>query len=337
VVDIEPLQAGPSTPQPDDRSSPGPRGRDAYRRAGIADDDGTQRVGRRRRFRPEVALLLVAAVFLAGALVKPWPSKAPAASPGAATSASPSPASGRSAGVAGAPTAGIAGPSAIAYIDIPPWDYRGPFSPNEQQVPPSTAPAASAIPTPAWTAVDWSILGTTDPHSGWGFAAAVMPGSGPDAALPDATWVDAGSPPIYAAVPLVQGRDAYAVAVTWPSSVRVTAVTFVYLGPPQSPPYIPPAGFTPNARVTPLPADTVTAQLVGPTSGSAASQPADAGTIRSGQFWIPPSQNSHEVVSSAITKAWRSSPWPWPYGAYQVTITSTTGTRRVILDLLLTA
>ena len=40
-------------------------------------------------------------------------------------------------------------------------------------------------------------------------------------------------------------------------------------------------------------------------------------------------------ASSAITTAWQSNPWPWPYGTYQVTVTSDTSSTNIILDLLL--
>ena len=39
------------------------------------------------------------------------------------------------------------------------------------------------------------------------------------------------------------------------------------------------------------------------------------------------------VMSTA--SAWRSHPWSWPYGAYQVTVTSDRGTTNIVLDLLL--
>ena len=58
--------------------------------------------------------------------------------------------------------------------------------------------------------------------------------------------------------------------------------------------------------------------------------------IRSGEFLIPPTAAAPNPANRALAAAWRTSPWLWPYGAYQVTVTSATGTTRVILDLMLT-
>jgi len=116
--------------------------------------------------------------------------------------------------------------------------------------------------------------------------------------------------------------------VTWPTNVIVKHVSFVYLGGPEHPVYLPPAAFLPDSSVTPLPAASVA-------SGPAGSKIA-ANTILSGEFLIPPTSASFGPPPSSIGTAWRSSPWAWPYGAYQVTVTTTTGTRKSVLDLLLT-
>src|ERR1035437_1560147 len=134
----------------------------------LAEDDPIQRVGGRRRFRPEVALLIVAAVFLVGALAKPWPSPAPAASHAPAT-LTPS-------------------PQAIALATSPA------VTPQDVQI---------GVPgeiSQNWSTVDWSALLNSDQHPGWGFAAAAMPAVvdariGPAAPLPSTSWIDAGSPP----------------------------------------------------------------------------------------------------------------------------------------------
>ena len=172
---------------------------------------------------------------------------------------------------------------------------------------------------------------------GVGFAAAEMPGTGSNAAIPRIRWVDAGSPPVYASVPLVQGLNVYAVAVTWPRSIHVTAVKFVYLGPPQSPPYLPPAGFLPNGQVTPMPVLRVASPSLDPAASPTIPPWVDpaAGGPRSGEFLIPPSDSLHNPISSVLTSAWQDSPWPWPYGTYQITVTSDSGYRNIILDLLL--
>ena len=339
VVDIDPLDAGPAIPRPAGRSGLAPRATEPSSRLGIPDADEIQHIGGRRRLRPEIALLVVGAIFLIGALAKPWPSEPPAASAIAAASPSSSPASEPSTSAAAGPTGAIAAvPSAVAYPDIPPYNYRWPFFGSAPSAAASGRPAAPTVaPIPTWSAVDWSILTASDTHSGWGFAAAVMPGTGPNPDAPRTSWFDAGTPPVFATVPLVQGRNVYGLAVTWPSTVHVTAVRFVYLGPPQSPSYLPPAGFLPNVQVTPLPALRVASPSAGPAARPTIPPWVDpaAGEIRSGQFWIPPSEALRNAISSKLTMAWQSSPWPWPYGTYQVTVTSDTGATNIILDLLL--
>jgi len=308
--------------------------------ARVEDDEEIQRVGSRRRIRPEVAVLIVGAIFIFGALAKPWataeqsPGPIAAASGSAALSAAaPAASPGASPGES---SALAAVPSAVAYPDIPPFDYRWPFFGSAPSAGPSAGASAIAA-TPTWSAVDWSVLNTIDSHSGWGFTAAIMPGASADSNTPQISWVGAGSPPIYASVPLVQGINVYAVAITWPSTVQVRSVKFVYLGPPQSPPYLPPAGFLPNIQVTPLPATSVASPSALPAASLTIPPWLDPahGVLRSGAFWIPPSQDSKASASSAITTAWQSNPWPWPYGTYQVTVTSDTSSTNIILDLLL--
>ena len=113
-----------------------------------------------------------------------------------------------------------------------------------------------------------------------------------------------------------------------PSDVQVRRVSFQYLGGPQHPAYLPPASFLPNSPLIPLRASSVS---------SASPAPGIAGhAIRSGEFLIPPTAAAPNPANRALAAAWRTSPWLWPYGAYQVTVTSATGTTRVILDLMLT-
>ena len=145
----------------------------------------------------------------------------------------------------------------------------------------------------------------------------------PSALTPTTTWVTLGSPPVYSAVPLVQTRGVYAIALTWPSDVQVRRVSFQYLGGPQHPAYLPPASFLPNSPLIPLRASSVS---------SASPAPGIAGhAIRSGEFLIPPTAAAPNPANRALAAAWRTSPC-----AYQVTVTSATGTTRVILDLMLT-
>jgi hypothetical protein len=346
VVDIDPLSPGrvqngltrraDSTRTPSD---PTVRARDEAEAGAEAEAEIQHIGGRRKLLRPEVVILVVGAIFVIGALAKPWAGKLPAAAPPAAGAPSGSLSAEQSKSTAAESTAGIAAvPSATAYPDIPPSDYRFPFfggAPSSES--PGSSAAPSAGPTPTWSAVDWSVLTGLDTHSGWGFTAALMPGTGPNGATPTMNWVDAGSPPVYASVPLVQGLNVYAVAVTWPSSVHVTALKFVYLGPPQSPPYLPPAGFLPNVQVTPLPALRVASPPAAASAGPTIPAWVDpaSGTLRSGQFLIPPSDQWHNAIATVLTDAWQNSPWPWPYGTYEVTVTSDAGSKNIVLDLLL--
>jgi len=336
VIEIDPAEGDKVIVSRRPRSDPGRR-LPPPRTADTGPEDGmAQRVGGRRRFRPEVAVVLVAVVFVAGALIKPWPAPlpSPSASPIAAASSTIT---------TGPPVEALAAVQpAASYPNIPPSDYRWPFfGPWSSAAPsaPGSELAPSAAATPQWSAVDWSILGASDRHMGWGFTAALMPSPGATAASPTTNWVGAGSPPVYAAVPLVQGRYAYAIAVTWPSDVNVTGLKFVYLGPPQSPPYLPPPGFLTNVQVTPLPADRISSpsNVPAPTPTIPPWVRSAGGTIRSGMFWIPPSEASPTGLSSSVDASWQSNPWPWPYGTYQVTVTSDTGPMNIVLDLLLTA
>jgi hypothetical protein len=299
----------------------------------VRDEDSLQHVGRRGRFRPELALVVVAAVFLAGALVKPW------STPGPANSASPTGAASSSSVIAAVPSAELtAEPPAATYPNLPPSDYRFPFFGPSASSALGGQPGASTAPTPQWSVVDWSTLGVSDPHPGWGFTAVLMPSPDANVGSPTTNWVSAGSPPVYASVPLAQGRYAYAIAVTWPKDVNVKSLRFVYLAPPRSPPYVPPAGFQPNAQVTPLPADRVSSSLVGPTASPTVPPwfGSVGGAIQSGAYWIPPSEASPTATTGPLFDAWKSDPWPWPYGSYLVTVTSDSGSMNIVLDLLLT-
>jgi hypothetical protein len=138
-------------------------------------------------------------------------------------------------------------------------------------------------------------------------------------------------------VPLLCGQNVYAIAVTWPVDVHVSRVSFVYLGEPESPSYLPPSGFVPNAQVTPLPAQSVTRTSTAPNGGASVPPVATAaGSTWSGEFYIPPVDSSSGIPATSAAAAWNSHPWSWPYGAYQVTVTSDRGTTNIVLDLLLT-
>jgi hypothetical protein len=280
------------------------------------DSDMVQRVGGRRRIRAEVVFAAAGIVFLVAALLKPWPSSAPLRQPSPIAAASPTVAvSSRSSPTKGAPVLvfqqGISG-------DL----------------------------IQRWSAVDWSQLRTSDPHSGWGVAAAYMPSigqgpatiqgpAGPGAILPMTHWVAAGSPPSGATLPAVVGDDVYAIAVTWPDGLAVTGVTFQYMGGAGREPYLPPPGLPPFTQVSPLPADRVATPNASPAASPALAsiQPGDA-SVRSGQFWIPPAEVSGAALSNAtIPTAWQSLPWPWPDGTYRVTVRSQTGSVTIVLRM----
>jgi hypothetical protein len=331
VVDIGP--AGGESVKPD-----GKRRHDRSRYGSAAAsggsqgvDDAIQHVGGRRRFRPERALLIIGTVFLVAVLTKPW-SILPSPSP-----ARPSPSASAPSRLANVPPSASpdARPSEGSTLKAGFADLCPTFSATATDPPGGNS--ASAGPSPAWSNVDWGGLTTTDPHSAWGFATTSdgVPGSADSA--PRTSWVGAGARPVYASVPLVCGQNVYAIAVTWPVDVHVSRVSFVYLGEPESPSYLPPSGFVPYARVTPLPAESVTRLSTTPNGGVAAS-PASrsaASSTLSGEFYVPPVDVASNIPAASTASAWRSHPWSWPYGAYQVTVTSDRGTTNIVLDLLL--
>jgi hypothetical protein len=300
-----------------------------------SEDGALQHVGGRRRFRPERALVIIAAVFLVAVLTKPW-SILP--SPPALPSPSPSSSNPQPSLVAQvAPsTPSVARPSETPTLRAGFADLC-PTVGTEANQAPAGNPAASAGATPVWSKIDWNGLTTTDPHSAWGFATTSdgVPGSADS--TPRTSWVGAGIRPVYASVPLLCGQNVYAIAVTWPVDVHVSRVSFVYLGEPESPSYLPPSGFVPNAQVTPLPAQSVTRTSTAPNGGASVPPVATAaGSTWSGEFYIPPVDSSSGIPATSAAAAWNSHPWSWPYGAYQVTVTSDRGTTNIVLDLLLT-
>jgi hypothetical protein len=284
-------------------------------------DGEVERVGGRRRLRGEILLMVAAFIFVAGALLKPWPNQP-------LNRHSPRPSS-SAAEIAAVPTpAATAGPTAVAYPDIQPGNFRGPFPVPADTAAPADAQAHGQFLT--WPAVDWSAIALEDRHATWGFGAAVVSSGAPDPTSPGAlaptmSWATLGSPPVYSAIPVVMTQGVYAFAMTWPSDVRVSRISFMYLGGPEHPSYLPPSGFLPNMVVTPLPASSVLVSSPGKPSGQ----------LRSGQFLVAPTSAAWSAVSRPLNTAWRANPWSWPYGAYQVTVTTATSTIRVVLELLL--
>lgn len=299
---------------------------EAFISSRISDEDGIHRVGGRRRFRPELAVIALGAIFLAGALIKPWPSPPP--------------------GHSAAPIVTANGSAALVALDTPDIQIGIPGDVAQ-----------------GWSTVNWGLLSGTDRHPGWGLAVAVMPSLtdglvAPEKASPSATWVEAGSTPSFATLRITRGLSPYAIAVTWPSSLKVTGVTFQYLNGPDYPINVRPPGFPEFAQVTPVPADVVASPAdppaesspaaaaasiappsVGPSPatsfGPPASEKAAAGSVlESGRFWIPPTDASLSTVSAAASTAdWQTLPWPWPIGNYWVRINSASGTTMILFQI----
>jgi hypothetical protein len=285
-------------------------------------------------------LVIAGSLFLAVTLLKPW-SLGPAAR---SSSAAPT---GAATGVQTAVPADLAAqvetPAAIAlrspvgWPDVPQWDYGWPIPGASEAA--QQAGAATAT-DPRWSAVDWTVLSTIDPHDGWGYGTAMMLDvarlpSGATTPTPFTTWFAAG-PPRYTTITLGPGLQVFGLAVTWPHDIHVTSVTVGYIGGPDHPANMPPAGFPAYAQVSPLPAAQVASSSG--TAGGGATPPArqaiGAGaTIWSGQFWIPPSADSSNPASASIPNAWHSKPWPWPDGIYSIAVTSTAGTTSYLLTL----
>jgi hypothetical protein len=310
VLDVEPVTS--EMVRPSKRGHGETRPWSEARNGRLSEGDAIQRVGGRRRIRPEVVLLVAGAIFLVGVLLKPWPN----------------------------PTARPRSP--IAAASSAPAHIQPPVLPGET-TPPDAAVGVPGELAQLWSTVDWSILSSTDPHSDWGFAAVNLPSqadnsTGSDAMSPATAWVATDSPPQKVMVPVGHGRSVFALAVTWPADINVSSVTFVYLGGPEHPPYLPPAGFPPFTQVSPLPAERVASPQASaaatPTGPPAArSTLAARRTVRSGEFWIPPSEASSSPPSTSVRAAWRSFPWPWPNGTYRVTVTSLSGTTTISLHL----
>ncbi len=296
------------------------------------------RVGGKRRYRPEVVLVVAGLVFVTGALLKPWPAPATAPSPSLIAAAT-------------------ASPSAVGFPDAPPWDDRYPFfGPPDTNQPNAQLGIASHFAR-RWGAIDWSLLSSIDPHLAWGFGAASLPNvaaatASADGLAPAVTWAAAGSASGHSMLNVGPGRRAYALAVTWPIDVNVSSVGFTYLGGPENPDYLAPPGFPAFTQVSPLPAAEVASRsgavaqttvgpsaiptASGPRAGSASGSrvvPGSGPTVLSGEFWIPPSEESWPASRGSVPAAWQTLPWPWPNGTYRVTITTQAGTTVVMLDL----
>jgi hypothetical protein len=250
--------------------------------AAIGDEEEgpLERVGRRHLVRPELGALVVGAVFIFAALLKPWGAVSPTPSPSASASQ-----------------------TAVVVV-------------QGAQVPP--LPAYLADLSRGWAGVDWSFLGITDGHVGWGISAATMAEvklSAPRATPHDPSVAWTPVPTSTPATVLDVGPDigVFALAVTWPQDVRVTDITVEYLGSGYAPPYLTSGGFQPYTQLSPLSADS----LLGPQG-----QPTTQGAPRSGEFWVPPAIASPVTADRSASVAWHQLPWPWPLGGYKITVTS---------------
>jgi hypothetical protein len=218
-----------------DFESPVPR--DASAAIKEQEDEPLERVGRRHLIRPELGALVVGAVFVLAALVKPWGTVAPAPSP----SASP------------------------LINDLSIIDLQGS---QEPPLPPYLTDLSRG-----WAGVDWSFLSMTDTHGDWGISTATMAEvltskPQPTPHVPSVVWM-----PVPSATPatvLDVGPDigVFALAVTWPADVRVTDISVEYLGSGYEPPYLTSGGFQPYTQLSPLPADTLLVPEEQPTQGA---------------------------------------------------------------------
>lgn len=242
-----------------------------------------ERVGRRHVIRPELGALAVGAVFILAALVKPWGAVAPTPSPSRSAS--------------------------ISISNAPLLDIQGPQDPS---LPPYLTELSRG-----WAGVDWSFLGLTDGHVGWGISTATMAEvtlstPRPTVQVPSVVWTPVPTSSPATVLDVSPDAGVFALAVTWPEDVRVTDITVEYLGSGYEPPYLTSGGFQPYTELSPLRADSVLTSAGQPTQGSP----------RSGEFWVPPAITSPVTADRSAAVAWRQLPWPWPLGTYKITITS---------------
>jgi hypothetical protein len=198
------------------------------------ESESLERVGRRHFVRPELGAIVVGAVFILAALVKPWGTVAPAPSPSASAPAS----------------------------DAPILAVQGS---QEPPLPPYLVDMSRV-----WSGVDWSFLRLTDMHVGWGIATASMAevitsAPRPTPREPSVVWT-----PVPTATPTVldvgPNVDVFALAITWPTDVSVTDITVEYMGSGYDPPSSTAGGFIPYTQLSPLSADAVLASAAQPSA-----------------------------------------------------------------------
>ncbi len=291
--------------------------------AGSIGDSGEgeiQRVGGRPRLRREVIALTVGALFLTGAMLKPW----------GGGSALPS----ATAGSSGTPVLLAIAPAIPGSSSTPPWNVGGP-QPGLTNTPDSGPDVLGEL-TQRWAAVDWGVLGTADSHAKWGVSAVLMPDltTVPKRAVsppPKIAWTSAVGLALPATISISPGNRIYGLALTWPASERVASVRFQFVGGPDESPYLPPAGFPPFTKV-----DALSAELLAIPSASPTKAPSYTGELRSGGFWVPPADASVLASTSvSLASAWVQLPWAWPMGLYRVTVVTAAGTTQIPLRLQL--
>jgi hypothetical protein len=230
--------------------------------------------------------IVVGALFILAALIKPWGARVPGPSPSA--------------------------PSTTQDSFPPLFAVQGSQVPA---VPP--LPSYLADLSRGWAGVDWSFLSLTDTHIDWGVATATMPevtlsSPSPTPHLPSVSWIPVPTATPATVLDVGPDQGVFALAITWPPGIRVTDITVEYLGSGYEPPYQTSGGFQPYTQLSPLRADSV----LTPT------QPATQGSPRSGEFWIPPAVTSPVTADRSAAVAWHQLPWPWPLGGYKITVTT---------------
>jgi hypothetical protein len=315
--------------------------RGSVRRAeGVARSPGAtelSRLGPRGRLRPEVVALVLGAAFLLAALVKPWPHPASTAVSESAIVVAEASGTYSASAASSASVAPLASPAATQTVDvyqlIPPYDYR------PGQWPPPTPAATAAVPVDTrWSHVDWSFLAKLDGHERWGVSALTLPSEAPIGGQPDpvVSWAPEVAPWSPSVIAIPRGSSVFALALTWPSGLKISSVSIDYLGGAGSGPTVDMPVAAPIGRLTPLPGLAI-ATPPGPAAqstdaASGAPVGGDGGLI-SGTFWLPPSSDLASPTPGPIRSAWQSQPWPWPLGTYRATLASNAGTMIVVVQL----
>ena len=258
-------------------------------------------VVRPRRVEPALVAAAMITVILGVAIWKPWQA------PGEVAQDAPA---------QDAPATATSVPRAVAP-DVAGARAPGP-SPDGGNTPspgPDGAPrsAGTRIDVPVTSGINWS-GGTRDGHSTWGVAVAYLPFGQLDDALllrrsaivPSIRWLavdprsasdgsrGAGDVPAG-----VGGQPAVALAVTWPTGVRVTSERLTYLGPVAGASAAPSG----SAPLAPSPRPVSLAESVPALLHLSAGRPAGREPV-SGTFFLPPSARAHAVVD------WLADGWP---------------------------